>query len=163
VSVRLNLTGGYNGDLYGYLTHDTGFAVLLNRVGLSSSNSFGYADAGFFDLTLNDAALAGDVHFYGGNGGLALSGFFAPDGRAVHPVTTLPTDFETSLRTATLSSFQGLSPDGEWTLFLSDLSLGRESILASWGLDIVTIPEPTVWMLGLAGFALVGLKKLRGR
>ena len=163
VSVRLNLTGGYNGDLYGYLTHDSGFAVLLNRVGQSSSNSFGYADAGFLSLTLNDAAPAGDVHFYGGNGGLALGGLFAPDGRAVHPVTTPAASFDAALRGATLVSFQGLSPNGEWTLFLADLSLGQESTLVSWGLDLVTIPEPAAWMACLVGFALLGLRKLRLR
>src|SRR2546423_205875 len=32
VKVTLNLSGGYNGDLYAYLSHgSTGFAVLLNR------------------------------------------------------------------------------------------------------------------------------------
>src|SRR5205823_2621880 len=30
VNVRLNISGGYNGDLYGYLVHSSGFAVLLN-------------------------------------------------------------------------------------------------------------------------------------
>ena len=33
VSVTLDLSGGWNGDLYAYLVHDSGFAVLLNRVG----------------------------------------------------------------------------------------------------------------------------------
>src|SRR5437763_417757 len=33
VNVRLNISGGYNGDLYGYLVHSSGFAVLLNRSG----------------------------------------------------------------------------------------------------------------------------------
>src|ERR1041384_6130967 len=30
INVFLNLSGGYNGDLYGYLVHSSGFAVLLN-------------------------------------------------------------------------------------------------------------------------------------
>ena len=31
--MTLNLSGGWNGDLYAYLVHNSGFAVLLNRVG----------------------------------------------------------------------------------------------------------------------------------
>src|SRR5207245_1018581 len=32
MNVTLNITGGFNGDLYAYLTHGSGSAVLLNRV-----------------------------------------------------------------------------------------------------------------------------------
>ena len=32
VDVRLNISGGYNGDLYGYLTYNGQTVVLLNRV-----------------------------------------------------------------------------------------------------------------------------------
>ena len=86
-----------------------------------------------------------------------------PTVRAVHPVTTPAASFDAALRGATLVSFQGLSPNGEWTLFLADLSLGQESTLVSWGLDLVTIPEPAAWMACLVGFALLGLRKLRLR
>lgn len=37
VSVNLNLTGGWNGDLFAYLTHGSGFVVLLDRVGYNMS------------------------------------------------------------------------------------------------------------------------------
>ena len=33
VTVNLNFTGGWNGDLYAYLSHGNGFSVLLNRPG----------------------------------------------------------------------------------------------------------------------------------
>jgi hypothetical protein len=39
-------------------------------------------------------------------------------------------------RTAFLSSFKGLDPNGEWTLFVADLSAGNISTLVSWGLNI---------------------------
>src|SRR6185295_644809 len=52
VNVRVNISGGYNGDLYGYLVHSSGFAVLLNRVGRTSSDAFGYANTGF-NVTLD--------------------------------------------------------------------------------------------------------------
>src|ERR1044071_4139758 len=32
VSVNLNIAGGWNGDLYAYLSHGSGFVVLLNRI-----------------------------------------------------------------------------------------------------------------------------------
>src|SRR2546423_427943 len=44
VSVTLNISGGFNGDLYGYLRlNDSPLVVLLNRVGVNDSNPDGYA------------------------------------------------------------------------------------------------------------------------
>src|SRR6478735_2903963 len=37
LSVNLNFSGGWNGDVYLYLAHDSGFSVLLNRPGRSAS------------------------------------------------------------------------------------------------------------------------------
>ena len=53
VNVRLNISGGWNGDLYAYLVHSGGFSVLLNRVGRATGSSFGYSDAGM-NVTLDD-------------------------------------------------------------------------------------------------------------
>ena len=59
VSVGLNISGGWNGDLYGYLQYQpTGggsatLLVLLDRVG-DPSISGGYGDTGFA-VTLSDA------------------------------------------------------------------------------------------------------------
>ena len=139
VKVTLNITNGYNGDLYAYLVHQSGFAILLNRVGKTVSNPFGYGDPGF-NVTLDDAAANGDVHDYRvtlfGNAvtpiGGPLTGVWAPDGRNVNPLTVLDTD----PRTALLGSFQGLDPNGQWTLFVADLSAGNTSTLVSWGLEI---------------------------
>src|SRR5438105_1343509 len=56
INVSINVSGGWNGDLYAYVSHgSTGFAVLLNRVGRTSSSSFGYGDAGF-NITFADSA-----------------------------------------------------------------------------------------------------------
>src|SRR2546425_3815248 len=33
VKVRLRISGEFNGDLYGYVRHSSGFSVLLNRPG----------------------------------------------------------------------------------------------------------------------------------
>lgn len=150
--VTLNLSGGYNGDLYAYLVHGSGFAVLLNRVGRTSGNLFGYGDAGF-NITLSDSA-AGDIHLYGGNGGLPLSGVWQPDGRYVSPATVLDTDTRGSF----LSSFTGLSAAGTWTLFVADFAVNDQSTLGSWALEITTIPEPSIGALGLLAAAIIGLK-----
>ncbi len=46
VTVGLNFTGGWNGDLYAYLVHGSGFAVLLNRPGRSVGAPDGSATVG---------------------------------------------------------------------------------------------------------------------
>lgn len=159
VTVTLDLAGGYNGDLYAYLVHGDGYAVLLNRVGLSTSNSVGYADAGM-TVTFSDTA-AGDIHFYGGNGGLALTGVYQPDGRVVTPVVTPAGSYDGAARSAMLSSFQGLSADGTWTLYVADLSGGGQSTLESWDLQIVEVPEPGTWALVLLLGTVLGVGRAR--
>lgn len=159
VNVTLNISGGWNGDLYGYLVHDSGFAVLLNRVGKTSGNAFGYSDAGF-NITLDGAAANGDIHLYrdlvNPNGG-TLTGTWQEDGRQANPATVT----DESTRSASLSSFNGLSANGSWTLFLADLSADDTSTLVSWGLEIEAVPEPTTW--ALIAFAMMAGVVTTGR
>src|SRR5690242_13438813 len=138
ITVSLDISGGSNGDLYGFLSHgSTGFAVLLNRVGKTSTDPFGYSDAGFH-VTLSDAASL-DIHNYGGNGGAALTGTWQPDGRNVDPQLVL----DSSPRNAFLSSFVGSDPNGTWTLVVADMAGGGgQSVLQSWGINITPVPEP---------------------
>lgn len=152
VDVKLNISGGYNGDLYVYLTHSSGFSVLLNRVGRTGFNPFGYGDAGF-NITLSDEATT-DIHAYGGNGGNQLTGEWQPDARNSDPALVI----QIAPRNAFLSSFDGGNPNGDWTLFIADMSGGDQSTLVSWELDITAVPEPTTVALGVFGglFALVG-------
>jgi subtilisin-like proprotein convertase family protein len=146
IQVNLNISGGFNGDYYGYLEHNgVGFAVLLNRVGVTSGNSVGYSDSGM-NITFSDSAP--DIHTYQlevNPNGAALTGLWGPDGRTTDPSTVLDTD----ARTALLSSFIGEDPSGEWTLFLSDLDFGEQGQLVSWGLVITAVPEPTTLALAL--------------
>ena len=134
MNVSLDITGGWNGDLYAYLSFSDGFAVLLNRVGKSSSDDFGYGDAGF-NVTFSDSA-ATDIHLYGGNGGNQLTGTWQPDGRETDPQLVVSSD----PRTALLSSFDNLDPNGTWTLFVADVATGYQSTLVSWSIEIVTVP-----------------------
>lgn len=152
VNVRLNIAGGYNGDLYGYLVHSSGFAVLLNRIGRDDGNLFGSSGAGM-NITLDDSA-ATDVHL-AGSGVLANS--YQPDARNVDPETVVTGDS----RTAYLSSFTSLAANGSWTLFLADMASGDTSTVLSWGLDIEVVPEPTTWALGIFGVLAGGAQLAR--
>src|SRR5581483_3006193 len=70
VDVRLDISGGYNGDLYAYLAGPNGgFAVLLNRSGVSNNASaFGYGDNGFnVTLSLSGGNNIQYYQSYGGN------------------------------------------------------------------------------------------------
>ena len=104
VSVTLNLSGGWNGDLYAYLVHGSGFSVLLNRVGVTANGSPGYGTAGM-NVTLSDAAVLGNIHSV-----LApvSGGIYQPDGRNVNPLTP-GSVLSSTPPTALLSSFNGLS------------------------------------------------------
>ena len=137
VDVRLNISGGYNGDLYGYLVlqnanGSTATAILLNRVGTSNGDPFGSAGSGF-DVTLSDS---GSSSIHGASGS---------------PTGTWQADQATTLN----STFSGLTANGTWTLFLADLSSGGgQSSLVTWGLDISVVPEPVTWALIIFGAVL---------
>ena len=46
IAVTLNVSGGYNGDLYAYLSYNGVLVPLLNRIGVSGSSAFGTSGAG---------------------------------------------------------------------------------------------------------------------
>src|ERR1043166_6480629 len=142
VRVRLRVAGEFNGDLYAYVRHihggTTNFCVLLNRAGRSASNAAGYADAGF-NTTFDDLAANGDIHLYRAvtnpPTGMPLNGTWQPDGRRVDPLDV----FDTTPRTTTLSSFNGIDASGSWTLYLADLESGGTNMLVDWGLELPDI------------------------
>jgi subtilisin-like proprotein convertase family protein len=156
IQVNLNITGGFNGDLYAYLAGPQGgFAVLLNRSGLTGTNAFGYADTGF-NITLEDgnSNIHGyQIGSYSLNGGGQLTGTWAPDGRNINPQSTGSVFDSASTASGLLNAFNNTIPNGSWTLFIADLSGGGgQSVLVSWGLTVVTVPEPQTWAM-LAGGA----------
>ena len=144
VNVRLNITGGYNGDLYGYLQlHDelnqTVLTVLLNRVGTGSGSepqiTFGYSTSGM-NVKLDDAAAA-SIH---GVANPTSGASYQPDSGA-----------------GSLADFNDYLANGTWTMFLADRSGGGgQSTLVSWGLDINVVPEPTTWALIIFGAGVAG-------
>jgi len=137
VTVSLELTGGFNGDLYAELRHDSGFSVLLNRVGRTEGQSFGYLDSGL-SVIFDDDAPNGDIHLYQETlEGAPLTGLWQPDGRTSLPSATVSSD----PRTASLANFVGVNPNGTWTLTIADHDGGGEATLVRWGIRITQVPE----------------------
>jgi len=140
VAVTLNLSGGWNGDLYAYLVNSSsGFCVLLDRVG-TPGQTYGYDDTGFL-VTLSGSG-ANNIHNYQDfgypgnlNGNGQITGTWQPDATS-----------------GSLSSFT--TQGGTWSLFIADLSAGGVTTVQNWGLqmDIVAVPEVETWMAAaLAG------------
>src|SRR5256885_1225313 len=125
LKVRLKLTGEFNGDLYGYVRHASGFTVLLNRPGKTSGNAYGYGDSGF-DVTFQTGAGNGDIHAYQSvsipGSGSPLTGNWEPDGRVADPASVT----DASARSTSLTNFNGLNAAGEWTLYLADVESRSE-------------------------------------
>lgn len=175
-----------NGDLYAALQAPNGgpIAVLMNRVGYGAGELSGYADNGgkfvFYDGATdpnnkddNGTAWAfSDVHNYQndpvfGTGGKEVENFygiFNSDGRSVDPQGSIA-QFAAANRNKTLAVFQGLNPNGEWTLFLADVANSGFAKVVSWGLDFTPIPEPQEYAiavgLGLLGFAVYRRRTLK--
>jgi hypothetical protein len=164
ISVTLNISGGYNGDLYAGLSYGGVLVPLLNRVGVTSGDGFGYGNTGF-SVTLSSAG-ANDVHSYGSyspsfNGDGQLTGTWQPDGRAIDPQSS-PSSFDSASRVG-FDSFNGMNPNGTWTLFLADLSGGGQSTLVSWSLEITAVPEPVNVALGIFAGVFVVVVVVRSR
>jgi subtilisin-like proprotein convertase family protein len=151
VQLHLNISGGYNGDLYAYLTHDGQTAILLNRIGTSGAGTFGSAQSGM-NIVLNDYFSAGNVH----TAGILGSGnTYGADGRYASP-----TDLAAISGASTgnnLNNFAGQSALGDWTLFIADVDGGGVPTLNSWQLEITEVPEPVNVALGVfgGGFAIL--------
>jgi subtilisin-like proprotein convertase family protein len=142
VTLTLDVSGGNNGDLYAYLSYGGQLVTLLNRPGVSGGNPVGYTDAGL-NVTLADGNP--DINTYGSSSyttsGGQVTGTYSAAGGSV----------------AFGSAYDGLNPNGTWTLFIADMSGGdpNNSQLVSWNLNITAVPEPVGMALamfaGLAG------------
>jgi subtilisin-like proprotein convertase family protein len=145
VTVELRFTGGWNGDLYGYIVHNGTLAILLNRPGRTAANDFGSGSTSLVAV-FSDSAPA-DVHTALPDSGPA-TGTWQPDGRHADPLLAL----DTTPRTHLLSGFNGMDPNGDWTLFIADQGAGDTATLTAWTLSITAVPEPSVALcLALAG------------
>jgi hypothetical protein len=163
ITVSLNVSGGYNGDLYAYLSYDGVLVPLLNRVGVSAGNPFGSGDSGF-NITLVSSGY-GNIHAASAGGvGTPLSGTYLADGQNISPLSAA-SSFNANGGSITLdNTFQGMNPNGTWTLFFADVSAGGgTSTLNGWSLDITAVPEPVNIALGIFGGVCVAGLVVRSR
>jgi hypothetical protein len=154
VQVTLNLSGGYNGDLYAYLSYDGKLLPLLTRIG-SGSVAFGNPAAGM-TVTLADSA-SGNIHAAAAG---TPNGTYRPDGLALS--TSSPYDALAGTPATFNSAFYGmtLDPAKNWTLFIADVSGGGgsgNSTLTSWQLQVTAVPEPVNVALAVFGLCAVGV------
>jgi len=128
ITVTLNISGGYNGDLYAYLISPTGTrVVLLNQPG---TDIFG-ADGAGMNITLQDGASTYGSVQNAGNG--YLTGSYNAAG---------------SLSAFGSPASPGGYVNGTWELFFADLSSGGgTATLNSW--TVTAVPEPVPLALGV--------------
>ena len=90
-----------------------------------------------------------------------------PDGRNISPLATVAA-FDAATPTALLSSFNGLNPNGTWTLYIADVNGGEQGTVTSCGLDlgVASVPEPGSMLEdALAAIFLggaIGIYRLKG-
>lgn len=163
VSVRLQFSSEHNGDLYAYLTHGGTMVPLLNRVGTGTgaqpTYSFGFATDGM-NVWLRDS---GGPNIHDVQSPLS-GGVYSPDGRAVSPLSSASTVYGST--PIGFSAFDGMDPNGSWTLFFADVSGGSQTRIEAWELEITAVPEPVNVALGVFGGVVgiaYGWRKLRAR
>ena len=153
VSLSFNISGGYNGDLYGYLSYNDGVnppaktLEVLNRMGGGSTVASG---AGFAGVTLMDGGSLGNIHAALPGAGTAVAvGSYLPDSAGV----------------TFASTFGGMNAGGTWTLAFFDRVAGDQSTLGSWSLniDVAQVPEPINVALGVFGAVFAGVAVVRRR
>ena len=157
-TVGLDITGGYNGDLYAYLVAPNGtVVVLLNQPG---TGAFGSAASGFGDV---DGATVSGTGPHTANSFVLTSTSTDPLIQSANGTAyqTLTGSYQAA---GNLNDFvtSGATANGTWTLFFADLNQGGgTSYLNSWTLNLKVVPEPV--LLALITFlamllALAGLK-----
>jgi subtilisin-like proprotein convertase family protein len=145
VTVGLNISGGYNGNLYAYLISPTGtLVVLMNHPGSAPY----YAPGSGMNVTLDSSAStsiqsAPETYLQ------TLTGTFAPLG---------------SLSSIAAPGANSGTGQGTWTLFFADLTRGGgQAYLDSWTLNLTVVPEPVTLALGLFVTMLIaqaGIKRM---
>jgi hypothetical protein len=124
------LTHTWVGDLIITLSNGSSTIDLINQPGGSGGIGFGFSWNLGGDYTFDDAASATFEGFTGPSSAILPSGSYAPEGA--------------------LSSFNGGSIAGTWTLSISDNAGGDTGAFQGWTLTNVPAPS-AVALLGLGG------------
>ena len=152
VTLTLDISGGWDGDFYAYLWHQTTtgnvMVELFNRIGVTAGNSFGSSSSGM-NVTFSDTGALGSIQSATGSANVPLTGNYQPD--------------------RPLSGFNGMTADGTWALFIADESSPSLGTLESWSLTVeggpvAATPEPSTIITGamlLLPFAASLLGSLR--
>ena len=161
LTVGLNVTGGFNADLYAYLVAPNGtLVVLLDQPGVGV-DGIGATGTGM-NITLQGSGFNSSL-----TPGLVTS---ATQGL----IQTVTSGSVLSGTYTAAGSFGGIggpqldptgsAANGVWTLFFADLnSGGGNETLNSWTLNLAVVPEPVDLALGLFVtmlLALAGIKRL---
>jgi subtilisin-like proprotein convertase family protein len=164
LTVGLNVSGGYNGDLYAYLIAPNGTVMMLmnqpgvgvNGIGASGSGmniTLSSGNTGDGLLAPNSGAIQNETSgAYLGNPGNQASAVYSALG---------------SLAFQTVSDAQNLGPtgsaaNGTWTLYFADVaSGGGNETLNSWTLNLAVVPEPVTLALGLFAAMLLALAGIK--
>ncbi|HEX3988334.1 MAG TPA: hypothetical protein VHZ30_02810 [Verrucomicrobiae bacterium] len=142
LTVTLDISGGNNGDLYGYLSYNGVLVTILNRPGTSLSNPFGNSGSGYY-VTLTDLGGA-NLNSINGTFGSQVSGTYNVNGTAGNGSLAFS------------SAYNGMDPNGVWTLYLENgVSGGDPSMLVSWSIGINAVPEPTNVAMGIFGVCAI--------
>lgn len=143
-AVTISITGGWAGDYTAALQH-------VNADGSQSQS-----------LTLFSMLLGGTAA-NGGFDGLQLdstSGTINPNFNAINSSSTqISGTYYFNFGT----TFNNLSPTGDWILYVTDSQAGSQGTLAGWSLDLNVVPEPTAIALPIFGAALAVSAFLRCR
>ena len=146
MTLDLNVSGGFNGDVYAYLVapNQTTTAALLGVPG-GNIDQIGSG----YNVTLSDTAGM-NIQAAAQSWGTVVAGPYQP--------------------VVSLATFNGLAANGNWRLFIIDQSSGDngQPVLNSWNLSLTTaaVPEPdqvaAISLLGLIGL-LAGSYRHWGR
>jgi hypothetical protein len=155
IRISLNISGGWNGDLYAYLAHGSDYVVLLNRVGATTSSADGYGASGLNILLAPVTTHPGIADIHTIPNPAASPTTYAADGRPVY--------YDDTSRPQTLDVMLNADPNGSWTLFFADRSAVGASTLAGWSLEITAVPEPVGVALGCFAGVFLVVTLVRGR